>query len=36
MKENNLILEKSKLFALRTIKLYKYLTTQQKEFILSK
>ncbi len=36
MKENNLILEKSKLFALRTIKLYKYLTTQKKEFILSK
>lgn len=33
---NNVLLHKSKAFALRTIKLYKYLTEVKKEFILSK
>ena len=36
MKENNAILDKSKKFALRTINLYKYLTSEKKEFVLSK
>ncbi len=38
MKKNdeNIIVVKSKEFALRIIKLYKYLTVSQKEFILSK
>ncbi|MEE1321731.1 MAG: four helix bundle protein [Acutalibacteraceae bacterium] len=36
MKENNIIVEKSKSFALRIIRLYKYLTTQQKEFVIAK
>ena len=36
MKANNIILEKSKKFSLRIIKLYKYLTEQKKEQILSK
>ena len=36
MKQNNLILDKSKSFALRIIKLYKYLNKQHKEFVLSK
>ena len=36
MKDYNLIAEKSKSFALRIIKLYKYLSTEQKEFVLSK
>lgn len=36
MKEHNLISEKSKSFALRIIKLYKYLSSEQKEYILSK
>ena len=36
MKDHNLIVEKSKSFALRIIKLYKYLSTEQKEFVLSK
>lgn len=36
MKEYNLILIKSKQFALRIIKLYKYLCEQKKEYILSK
>lgn len=35
MKEN-ILLDKSKEFALRTIKLYKFLTEQKKEFVLSK
>jgi len=34
--EDNVILEKSKAFALRSIKLYQYLSTEKKEFILSK
>ena len=36
MKENNVILEKSKAFAVRIIKLYKYLCDEKKEFTLSK
>ena len=32
----NIILDKTKAFALRTIKLYKYLVQEQKEFVLSK
>ena len=34
--EENLILVKSKAFALRIIKLYKYLCEEKKEFVLSK
>ena len=34
--ENNIILEKSKAFALRIIKLYQYLTEEKREFVLSK
>ena len=36
MKENNLILEKSKAFAVRSVNLYKYLTEQKHETVLSK
>lgn len=36
MKNDNLIKEKSYTFALRVIKAYKYLTSEQKEFVLSK
>ena len=36
MKENNLIQEKSYQFALEIIALYKHLTTERKEFVLSK
>jgi four helix bundle protein len=36
MKEGNVIKNKSKLFALRIIGLYKYLTVNKKEYILSK
>ena len=36
MKENNIIKEKSYAFALRIVKAYKYLTQEQREFILSK
>ena len=36
MKDNNIILQKSKLFALQIIKLYKNLCENKKEFILSK
>lgn len=36
MKTENVIVDKSKMFALRIIKLYKYLCTEKKEFILSK
>ncbi|QNF33553.1 four helix bundle protein [Adhaeribacter swui] len=35
-KKENVICDKSYAFALRIIKLYKYLTLEQKEFILSK
>ena len=35
MKEN-VLLDKSKAFALRIIKMYKYLTEEKKEYILSK
>ncbi|GHU82678.1 hypothetical protein AGMMS50284_4940 [Clostridia bacterium] len=33
---DNVILEKSKVFALRIVKLYKYLSEEKREFILSK
>lgn len=36
MLENNLILSKSKAFALRVIRLYQFLNSEKKEFILSK
>ncbi len=36
MKTDNIIVEKSKAFALRTIKLYQYLCNEKKEFVLSK
>jgi four helix bundle protein len=36
MKEDNLIKNKSKKFALRIIGLYKYLTTEKREYVLSK
>ena len=36
MKEENLVLEKSKAFAIRTIRLYQYLMDEKKEFIMSK
>ena len=36
MKEENLVLRKSKAFAVRTIKLYQYLNDEKKEYVLSK
>ena len=36
MKTNNIIVDKSKAFALRIIKLYKYLNDEKHEYILSK
>lgn len=36
MKDDNAVLNKSKAFALRIIKLYKYLCDEKKEYILSK
>ena len=36
MVENNITQEKSYLFAIRIIKAYKYLSTRQKEYVLSK
>lgn len=36
MKEQNVIVDKSKAFALRIIKLYKYLISEKKEYVLSK
>ncbi len=36
MKKDNIIVDKSKAFALRIIKLYKYLVNEEKEFVLSK
>ncbi|MEE1124388.1 MAG: four helix bundle protein [Acutalibacteraceae bacterium] len=36
MKENNIIVDKSKAFAVRIINLYKYLCENKKEYILSK
>lgn len=36
MKENNIIVDKSKTFAVRIIKLYKYLCENKKEYVLSK
>ena len=36
MKSENIIVDKSKAFALRIIKLYKYLISEKKEYVLSK
>lgn len=36
MKSDNVIVDKSKAFALRIIKLYKYLLSEKKEYVLSK
>lgn len=36
MKENNIIKKKTFEFAIRIVKLYQYLTTDKKEFVLSK
>lgn len=36
MKKDNLIVDKSKSFALRIIKLYKYLCSEKNEYVLSK
>jgi four helix bundle protein len=36
MKRDNLIVEKSKAFAIRSIRLFQYLQNERKEFILSK
>ena len=36
MKDENIIVDKSKAFALRIIKLYKYLVSEKKEYVLSK
>lgn len=36
MKGNNIVMEKSYSFALRIVKLYKFLSIEQKEFVLSK
>lgn len=36
MKQNNIIVDKSKDFALRIIKLYKYLTETKHEYVMSK
>ncbi len=36
MKKNNVIQQKSFAFAIRSVNLYKYLTTEKKEFVLSK
>ncbi|MCI8613227.1 MAG: four helix bundle protein [Clostridia bacterium] len=36
MKTDNVIVDKTKAFAIRIIKLYKYLTDEKREFVLSK
>ena len=36
MKENNLIAEKSKAFAIRIIRMYQHLTAEKSEYVLSK
>ncbi len=36
MRENNIIVDKSKNFALRIIKLYQYMVSENKEYVLSK
>ncbi len=36
MKKNNIILEKSKRFAVRIVRMYKYLCDEKREFVLSK
>ncbi|MCC8068979.1 MAG: four helix bundle protein [Ruminococcus sp.] len=36
MKQNNIVADKSKLFAIRIVNLYKYLCTEKKEYVISK
>lgn len=36
MKENNIILEKTKAFAIRTVNLYKFLCEQKSEYVMAK
>ena len=36
MKDSNLIIDKSKKFAIRIVKLYKYLISEKNEYVLSK
>ncbi len=36
MKTNNIVVDKSRFFAIRIIKLYKYMIDRKKEFVLSK
>ena len=36
MKEGNIVFDKSKIFAVRIVNLYKYLTDTKKEYVLSK
>ncbi|MGN1411809.1 MAG: four helix bundle protein [Oscillospiraceae bacterium] len=36
MKQNNIIADKSKIFAIRVVNLYKYLCAEKKEYVLSK
>ncbi len=36
MKTNNLIVDKSKIFAIRIVRLYQFLQSEKKEFVLSK
>ena len=36
MKTDNIIVDKSKVFAIRTIRLYQHLQSEKKEFVLSK
>ena len=36
MKDNNVVEEKSFDFAVRIVKLYKYLTTEKQEYVMSK
>ena len=36
MKEDNLVVEKSKAFAIRIIRLYQHLSSEKKEFVISK
>ena len=36
MKQGNVVVEKSKVFALRVVRLYQFLLGEKKEFVLSK
>jgi len=36
LKQNNIVADKSKLFAIRIVNLYKYLCTEKKEYVISK